>query len=82
VVRHTGYTDPAMREKKSDRELAIPRTELKGRPHDPFVLFNLGWITSQRGKWTEADDSAMRFAGGLLICRSARLMRLRNRGRF
>jgi hypothetical protein len=42
TVRHTGYTDPALREPKLHRDYEILEAELAERPDDPFVLFNMG----------------------------------------
>src|SRR5207249_6584149 len=42
VVRHTGYADPALRARKLERDTRILLAELKDRPDEPFVLFNLG----------------------------------------
>ena len=38
TVRHTGYTDPALRERKLQRDCKILDAELTERPDDPFVL--------------------------------------------
>ncbi len=54
VVRHTGYTDPAVRARKLVRDEAILRAELAERPDDPFVLFNLGSIAIERQDWRPA----------------------------
>jgi len=54
VVRHTGYTDPALRGRKLGRDEAILREELEDRPGDPFVLFNLGSIAVEREDWATA----------------------------
>jgi glycosyltransferase involved in cell wall biosynthesis/GT2 family glycosyltransferase len=54
VVRHTGYTDPALRGRKLGRDEAILREELEDRPGDPFVLFNLGSIAIERQDWRTA----------------------------
>jgi glycosyltransferase involved in cell wall biosynthesis len=54
VVRHTGYTDPALRERKLERDLTILQRELEDRPDDPFVLFNLGSIAVERKDWNSA----------------------------
>ena len=54
TVRHTGYTDPALRARKLDRDVKILRQELETRPNDPFVLFNLGAIAVERRSWQEA----------------------------
>lgn len=54
VVRHTGYTDLALRERKLVRDAAILEAEAAERPDDPFVLFNLGAIAVERGTWQVA----------------------------
>ncbi len=51
TVRHTGYTDPALRERKLQRDSKILEPELAERPDDPFVLFNLGSIAVERQDW-------------------------------
>jgi len=48
TVRHTGYTDPAPRERKLQRDCKILEAELAERPDDLFVLFNLGAIAVER----------------------------------
>jgi glycosyltransferase involved in cell wall biosynthesis len=63
TVRHTGYTDLALRARKLDRDTKILREELAERPHDPFVLFNLGSIAIERDAWQEGLD---------YLCRSLR----------
>ena len=52
TVRHTGYTDPALRERKLQRDCSILLEELAERPDDPFVRFNLGSIAIERKDWT------------------------------
>src|SRR5262249_45879208 len=54
TVRHTGYTDRALRLRKLDRDSKILREELAERPDDPFVLFNLGAIAIERQDWPRA----------------------------
>jgi GT2 family glycosyltransferase len=54
TVRHTGYADQALRARKLDRDTRILTEELAERPHDPFVLFNLGSIAVERKDWTNA----------------------------
>ena len=44
TILHTGYTDPALRRRKLDRDLRLLHLEEKDHPDDPFVLFNLGSI--------------------------------------
>ncbi len=56
VVRHTGYTDPALRARKLNRDTRILLAELKDRPEEPFVLFNLGAIAIERQEWGGALD--------------------------
>ncbi len=51
TVRHTGYTDPALRERKLKWDNKILEAELSERPGDPFVLFNLGSIAVERQDW-------------------------------
>ncbi len=54
TVRHTGYTDPALRERKLQRDSKILEAELAERPDDPFVLFNLGAVAVERQDWRTA----------------------------
>jgi len=54
TVRHTGYTDAASRARKQDRDTRILLEDLKGRPKDPFELFNLGTIAMDRKDWAGA----------------------------
>jgi glycosyltransferase involved in cell wall biosynthesis len=57
TVRHTGYTDPALRARKLDRDARLCALDLRDRPDDPFVLFNLGAIAEEKQEW----GSAIRF---------------------
>ena len=57
VVRHTGYVDLALRARKLDRDARILQEELKDRPDEPFILFNLGAIAIERRDWHGALDS-------------------------
>ena len=54
VIRHTGYTDRALRARKLQRDEKILLEELEERPKDPFVLFNLGSIAIEREDWQAA----------------------------
>jgi tetratricopeptide (TPR) repeat protein len=54
IVRHTGYTDTALRARKLDRDTKILLRELEDRPDDPFVLFNLGSIAVECKDWNGA----------------------------
>ena len=54
TVRHTGYTDQALRERKLQRDCKILEAELAERPDDRFVLFNLGAIAVERQDWSTA----------------------------
>jgi GT2 family glycosyltransferase/tetratricopeptide (TPR) repeat protein len=49
VVRHVGYTDPALRRRKLERDLRLLRLEDGERPNHPFVLFNLGSVSQELG---------------------------------
>ena len=64
TVRHTGYTDPALRERKLQRDCKILDAELAERPDDPFVLFNLGSIAVERQDWPSALDHLQRSLRG------------------
>jgi len=54
IVRHTGYTDLALRARKLDRDSRILLDELRERPDEPFILFNLGAIAIERRDWLTA----------------------------
>jgi glycosyltransferase involved in cell wall biosynthesis len=54
VVRHTGYTDPETRAQKLVRDERLARLDLRDRPDDPFVAFNLGAIALERQEWSTA----------------------------
>jgi tetratricopeptide (TPR) repeat protein len=54
TVRHTGYSDRALRFRKLDRDCRILREELAERPDDPFTLFNLGSIAIERAEWNDS----------------------------
>ena len=54
VVRHTGYSDVALRARKLERDNRILRGELDDRPDEPFILFNLGAIAVERKDWRGA----------------------------
>jgi glycosyltransferase involved in cell wall biosynthesis len=64
TVRHTGYTDPVLREKKLQRDGKILEEELAERPSDPFVLFNLGSVAVERQDWPKALDYLRRSLSG------------------
>jgi hypothetical protein len=56
TVRHIGYTDPALRSRKLERDSRILHEELAERPGDPFVLFNLGSAVVERRDWIAGLD--------------------------
>ncbi len=56
TIRHTGYTDHGLRERKLQRNWKILEQELAERPNDPFTLFNLGSIAVERQDWRVALD--------------------------
>jgi hypothetical protein len=54
IVQHKGYADPAVEARKLDRNIKILELEVKERPNDPFVLFNLGQSAVEKREWHEA----------------------------
>jgi tetratricopeptide (TPR) repeat protein len=54
TIRHTGYTDLALRARKLERDSKILCEELDERPDDPFTLFNLGSIAVEQQDWRGA----------------------------
>lgn len=48
VIHHIGYTDPHLRQRKTDRNVKILMAELEERPGDPFLLFNLARVAMDR----------------------------------
>ena len=54
TVRHTGYSDRALRSKKLERDSRILHEELAERPDDPFTLFNLGSVAIELAEWNDA----------------------------
>ncbi|MGC8640624.1 MAG: glycosyltransferase [Isosphaeraceae bacterium] len=64
TIRHTGYTDRALRERKLQRDSKILEGELSERPGDPFTLFNLGSIAVERQDWSRALDYLRRSLSG------------------
>src|SRR5579883_235044 len=49
-IDHSGYTDPATRAHKDERNLRLLHLEEAEQPDDPFTLFNLGWAYHARGQ--------------------------------
>ncbi|MDR3623060.1 MAG: glycosyltransferase [Paludisphaera borealis] len=64
TVRHTGYSDPALRGRKLERDVRILEQELAQRPDDPFVRFNLGSIAVERCDWSAALEHLGRSLAG------------------
>jgi Flp pilus assembly protein TadD len=54
VIEHTGYLDPALRQRKLERNLRLLYLDLAERPNDAFTLFNLGWAYADLGRCGEA----------------------------
>jgi GT2 family glycosyltransferase/predicted O-methyltransferase YrrM/predicted Zn-dependent protease len=54
TVDHVGYTDPALRGKKLERDLRLLHLEDAERPGEPFTLFNLGSVYHELGRPAEA----------------------------
>jgi tetratricopeptide (TPR) repeat protein len=53
-IEHTGYLDPALRQRKLERNLRLLHLDLAERPNDAFTLFNLGWAFADLGRIAEA----------------------------
>jgi len=54
IVDHTGYQDPALRQRKLQRNWRLLQLEDADQPEDPFTLFNLGWTALDLGQVAEA----------------------------
>lgn len=54
VIRHTGYADPVIHERKRQRNLLLLQRELAERPDDPFIYYYLGTLAFEREQWQEA----------------------------
>ena len=54
VIQHTGYQDPALRQRKLQRDLRLLMLEQAENGGDPFVLFNLGMILHELHRPGEA----------------------------
>jgi tetratricopeptide (TPR) repeat protein/glycosyltransferase involved in cell wall biosynthesis len=54
AIDHTGYEDPALRRRKTERNLRLLLLEKDERPDDPFTLFNLGWTFHELGEVRKA----------------------------
>jgi tetratricopeptide (TPR) repeat protein len=54
IVQHKGYADPAVETRKLERNIRILEREVKERPNDPFVLFNLGQSAVEKREWDQA----------------------------
>ena len=53
-MRHTGYVDRELRDRKLERDLRLLRLDLQDHPGDPFINFNLGAVAIERRQWDEA----------------------------
>jgi tetratricopeptide (TPR) repeat protein len=63
-VRHTGYTNRDLRERKLQRDCKILENEFSERPNDPFKRFNLGSIAVERQDWRLALECLRRSLSG------------------
>jgi tetratricopeptide (TPR) repeat protein len=54
IVQHVGYRDGRLRRAKLERDLRLLDLDLADRPHDPLVLFHLGWTHWLLGKAASA----------------------------
>ncbi len=53
-VRHTGYSDAEIHEKKRERNLILLHREMAERPDDPFIYYYFGTTEFERKQWQEA----------------------------
>ena len=56
VIQHVGYQDPALRQRKLERDLRLLMMEYQEQPNDPFTLFNLGIARREREETAVALD--------------------------
>jgi tetratricopeptide (TPR) repeat protein len=54
VIQHTGYQDPGLRQRKLERDFRLLQLDHAEMPGDAFVLFNLGMILHEWGRYAEA----------------------------
>jgi tetratricopeptide (TPR) repeat protein len=54
VIRHTGYQDRALRQRKLQRDLRLLELERAEQPNDPFTLFNIGQVLQELGRHADA----------------------------
>jgi glycosyltransferase involved in cell wall biosynthesis len=54
AVRHVGYRDPALRQRKLERDLRLLEIERVELNNHPFTLFNLGSVYQEMGRYAEA----------------------------
>jgi tetratricopeptide (TPR) repeat protein len=60
AIDHIGYEDPALRSRKTQRNLRLLLLEKEERPDDPFTLFNLGWTYHELGENVKAVPNLKR----------------------
>ena len=56
TVRHRGYAETGVKERKRQRDWNILLKELAEYPNTPFVLYNLGMVFFERKQWQAALD--------------------------
>jgi tetratricopeptide (TPR) repeat protein len=54
VIQHAGYQQPQVRRQKLERNARLLELDLRDRPADPFVLFNLGTAYEELGRTDQA----------------------------
>jgi glycosyltransferase involved in cell wall biosynthesis len=54
VIRHRGYADAAVHERKRQRNLTLLQKDLGDRPDDAFTYYYVGTSAFERGQWLEA----------------------------
>jgi glycosyltransferase involved in cell wall biosynthesis/predicted Zn-dependent protease len=64
VIQHTGYVDPALRQRKLQRDLRLLHLEQAEQPDHAFTLFNLGNVYQELGRVSEALEMFHRSLSG------------------
>lgn len=54
IIKHMGYVNPEVHERKRQRNQTLLQKELAERPDDPFTYYYLGTLAFERGRWLEA----------------------------
>ena len=50
TIHHAGYQDLSLRSRKHERDLRLLELDHAEHPEDPFILFNIGWVYTEKGQ--------------------------------